>query len=206
MKIYCRVLNFLIVIIVEKALERRGVKVWNDEQWILSFHAGNPAAFEAIIKHYQGYVFAIVLNFVTENEAPDIAQEVFLQLYRSLPRFESNNLKAWIGKITVRKAIDWKRSHPRFGEEQNNIDITTIKDNITLMPDELIIKEDNRQRIQSICRNLPSRYGRVIIKYYYENKSYQQIAREEGVNLRTIESRLYRARNLIRQQWKEEQG
>lgn len=187
-------------------MERRGVKVWNDEQWLLSFRAGNPAAFETIIKHYQGYVFAIILNLVTENEAADIAQEVFLQLYRSLPRFESNNLKAWIGKITVRKAIDWKRSHPRFNKEINDIDITNVKDNITLMPDELIIKEDNRQRIQAICQNLPSRYGRVIIKYYYEDKSYQQIAREEGVNLRTIESRLYRARSLIRSKWKEEQG
>jgi len=172
----------------------------------LSFRAGNPAAFETIIKHYQGYVFAVILNFVNENEAPDIAQEVFLQLYRFLPRYESNNLKAWIGKITVRKAIDWKRSHPRLSEELNDIDIAAIPDNLSLMPDEFIIKQENRQRIQTVCQNLPSRYGRVIIKYYYENKSYQQIAREEGVNLRTVESRLYRAKNLIRSKWKEEQG
>ena len=187
-------------------MERRGVKVWNDEQWLLSFRAGNPAAFEKIIKHYQGYVFAIILSFVNENEAPDIAQEVFLQLYRSLPRYESNNLKAWIGKITVRKAIDWKRSHPPQVQELNDIDITTIRDNISLMPDEFIINQENRQQIRSICQNLPSRYERVIIKYYYENKSYQQIAHEEGVNLRTVESRLYRAKNLIRSKWKEEQG
>jgi len=199
-------LKFLIVIISEKAVERRGVKVWSDEQWILSFHAGNPAAFETIIKHYQSYVFAIILSFVNENEAPDIAQEVFLQLYRSLPRYESNNLKAWIGKITVRKAIDWKRSHPPQVQELNDIDITTIRDNISLMPDEFIINQENRQQIRSICQNLPSRYERVIIKYYYENKSYQQIAHEEGVNLRTVESRLYRAKNLIRSKWKEEQG
>ncbi len=201
-------MKFLIVIISEKAVERRGVKVWSDEQWLLSFHAGNPAAFETIIKHYQSYVFAIILNFVNENEAPDIAQEVFLQLYRSLPRYESNNLKAWIGKITVRKAIDWKRTHPQFSGEYSNsdIDITTIPDNIAFLPDEFIINQENRQRVKNICQNLPSRYGRVILKYYYENKSYQQIAREEGVNLRTVESRLYRARNLIRSKWKEEQG
>jgi RNA polymerase sigma factor, sigma-70 family len=149
-------------------------------------------------------VFAIILNFVSQNEASDIAQEVFLQLYRSLPQFESNNLKAWIGKITVRKAIDWKRSHARYKEEPDDSDITSVKDD-SLMPDEIVIKEENRQMLLAICRNLPPRYGRVIIKYYFENKSYQQIAREEGVNLRTIESRLYRAKHMIRSQWKEEQ-
>lgn len=149
-------------------------------------------------------MFAIILNFVSQNEASDIAQEVFLQLYRSLPQFESNNLKAWIGKITVRKAIDWKRSHARYKEEPDDSDITSVKDD-SLMPDEIVIKEENRQMLLAICRNLPPRYGRVIIKYYFENKSYQQIAREEGVNLRTIESRLYRAKHMIRSQWKEEQ-
>jgi RNA polymerase sigma factor (sigma-70 family) len=206
-KIFCRVLNFLLVIIVERELERRRVKVWNDEQLILSFRAGNPSAFETIIKHYQGYVFAIILSFVNGNEASDIAQEVFLQLYRSLPGYKSDNLKAWIGKITVHKAIDWKRSHQtRFDMEPNNIDIMALQDNMAQAPDEFVISQENRQRIRALCHNLPSRYGRVIIKYYYENKSYQQIAREEGVNLRTVESRLYRARNLIRQKWKEEQG
>lgn len=170
----------------------------------MSYRRGDPNAFETIIQHYQGYVFAVILNFVSQNEAPDIAQEVFLQLYRSLPHFESNNLKAWIGKITAHKAIDWKRSHVRYNEEPDDSDITNIKDN-SMMPDEFVIKQENQQMIRAIWRNLPSRYGRVITKYYFENKSYQQIAREEGVNLRTIESRLYRAKHMIRSRWKEEQ-
>jgi RNA polymerase sigma factor (sigma-70 family) len=84
--------------------------------------------------------------------------------------------------------------------------MTTLKDNMTIMPDEFIINQENRQRIQALSRSLPARYGRVILKYYYEDKSYQQIAREEGVTLKTVESRLYRAKNMIRQKWKEEQG
>ncbi len=171
----------------------------------MSFRRGDPNAFETMIKHYQGYVFAIILNFVNDNEAPDIAQEVFLQLYRSLPHFQSNHLKAWIGKITVHKAIDWKRSHARYNEGPSDLDINTVTDN-AMMPDEFIIRQENRRQIQTICRSLPSRYARVIIKFYFENKSYLQIAREEGVSLRTIESRLYRAKHMIRSQWKEEQG
>lgn len=169
----------------------------------MAFQAGNPDAFEAIIKQYQGYVFAIVLNFVNVDEAPDVAQEVFLQLFRSLPRYESNNLKAWIGTITARKAIDWKRSHPP--REENDIDMGSLQDTFAVMPDEFIINLDNRRKIKKLCLSLPVRYARVINQYYYENKSYHQIAREEGITVRTVESRLYRARNLIRQKWKEEQ-
>jgi len=189
---------------MKKERERRGVKVWNDEHWVQAFLAGDQDAFELIIQHYQAYVFAIILNFVDENDASDIAQEVFLQLYRSLPQYKPDNLKAWIGKITTHKAIDWKRGHARLGQELTDMDFSLVKDRTVQMPDDLIINSENRQQVQNICMNLPPRYGRIITKYYYENKSYQQIAREEGINVRTVESRLYRARNLIRQKWKEE--
>lgn len=180
------------------------VKVWNDNQMISRFLANDSSAFEAIINHYQSYVFAIVLNFVGENEAPDIAQEIFLQLYRSLPRYRPDNLKAWIGKIAVNKAIDWKRSHARFKQENAELNADTLIDD-HILPDEIIIKQENQLRLQTICRTLPPRYKRVITKYYYENKSYRQIAQEEGISLKTVESRLYRARSFIRQKWKEGQ-
>jgi RNA polymerase sigma factor (sigma-70 family) len=199
-------LQFIIVIISEKEKERRRVKVWNDEKLVLAFLAGDQNAFELLIKHYQAYVFAIILSFVEENDASDIAQEVFLQLYRSLPQYESDNLKAWIGKITVHKAIDWKRKHTRYEQKKIDTDLSLIKDLSVPIPDEFMINQENRRQVQLICSQLPPRYGRIITKYYYENKTYQQIAREEGVNIRTIESRLYRARNLIRQRWKEVQG
>jgi RNA polymerase sigma factor (sigma-70 family) len=169
------------------------------------FLANDPDAFEAIITHYQNYVFAIVLNFVSEDEASDLAQEIFLQLYRFLPRYKPDNLKAWIGKIAVNKAIDWKRSNSQFKQKNIEIDPTTLMDVNSPIPDEIIIKRENQHQIQTICQTLPSKYKRVIIMFYYENKSYQQIAKEEGVSLKTVESRLYRARSLIRQRWKEGQ-
>lgn len=189
---------------MKKKRERRGVKVWNDdEKWVHAFLTGDQAAFELIIKHYQAYVFAIILNFAEENDASDIAQEVFLQLYRSLPQYKTDNLKAWISKITIRKAIDWKRRHTRYEQKRTDTNLDLVKDISVLTPDEFIINQENKRQVQSICSQLPPRYGRIITKYYYENKSYQQIAREEGINVRTVESRLYRARNLIRQRWKE---
>ncbi len=50
--------------------------------------SGNEQAFCEIVETYKGYVFAIILNFIKDNYiAEDIAHEVFLQAYRSLPQF-----------------------------------------------------------------------------------------------------------------------
>lgn len=105
----------------------------------------------------------------------------------------------------MNKAIDWKRSHSRSSWDNIELDTNLIDINSPI-PDELIIKQENHNQIQTICETLPPIYERVIILFYYENKSYQQIAKEEGISLKTVESRLYRARSLIRQRWMEGQA
>lgn len=60
--------------------------VWRSRQ-------GDQEAFAQIVNLYKAYVFAVILNFVGEtDEAENIAQEVFLQIYRSFPRYRSQNL------------------------------------------------------------------------------------------------------------------
>jgi RNA polymerase sigma factor (sigma-70 family) len=187
---------------VEGMAGKEAVKVWDDELWWQSYTSGDDRAFERLVEHYQNYVFAIILNFTGPDEAADIAQEVFLTIYRSLPGFQLHNLKAWIGKVTVNKAIDWKRRWSRCELEQPEIDITTIPETVS-GPEETLLVEEEERMLKEICRSLPPIYQQTVNKYYYEKKSYQQIAREEGVSVRTVESRLYRARALIRQRWKE---
>jgi RNA polymerase sigma factor (sigma-70 family) len=71
---------------------------------------GEQDAFTLLVEKYKGYVFAIILSFVRDEEtAKDIAQEVFLQVYRSLASYRQQNFKGWIGRITANKAIDYKR-------------------------------------------------------------------------------------------------
>lgn len=81
-----------------------------DMELIKQTLSGNEEAFAKIIDRYKGYIFAVILNFIKEHdEAENIAQEVFLQIYISLPEYKTQNFKGWIGKIAANKAIDWKR-------------------------------------------------------------------------------------------------
>jgi RNA polymerase sigma factor (sigma-70 family) len=180
------------------------VKVWNDKEWIQRFLTGDTKAFEDFINNYKAYVFAIILRFIKDPEdVQDIAQDVFLQLYRSLPDYQPDHLKAWIGKITANKAIDWKRRQVKYELENGEIDLSHIADDRRASPDQVLIQQEREFNIRALYSTLPAQYSRIVIKYHFEDKSYQQIAREEGISVKTVESRLYSARKLMRDRWKE---
>jgi RNA polymerase sigma-70 factor, ECF subfamily len=69
---------------------------------------GDVQAFREIVERYQGLVFRIIYHYIgRRNEVEDLAQEVFLKLYRSLPRFDKGRpLQAWISKITGNHCVD----------------------------------------------------------------------------------------------------
>lgn len=182
------------------------IAVWNDAAWLELYKTEDQQTFEVLIEHYKAYVFAIILRFVDNtDDAQDIAQEVFLQIYRSLPSFQPDHLKAWVGRITTNKAIDWKRKKQRSvqGYELSDTDIGKPLADSLPNPEEAFISKEREVYIRELCSSLPDRYRTVLIKYHFQDKSYQQIAREEGISVKTVETRLYRARKLLRQLWKE---
>lgn len=182
------------------------VAVWNDAAWVELYKTNEPQAFEVLIEHYKAYVFAIILRFVDNmDDAQDIAQEVFLQIYRSLPSFQPDHLKAWVGRITTNKAIDWQRKKQRRVQEYELSDIDVVKPLADSFPnpEEDFISREREDCLRGLCSSLPDRYRTVLVKYHFQDKSYQQIAREEGISVKTVETRLYRARKLLRQLWKE---
>ncbi|HWP95501.1 MAG TPA: RNA polymerase sigma factor [Syntrophomonadaceae bacterium] len=182
------------------------VKVWEDELWVEPFPDRDSRDFEAVIEEYKAYVFAIILRFVSNrDDVQDIAQDVFMQIYRSLPAYQPDHLKAWIGRITINKAIDWKRKQGRIPKIAESYQDDFMNPDVRPGPDidEQIVQKEREQQVRDLCSKLPPRYNRVLIKYHFQEKSYQQIAREEGISVKTVESRLYRARRLLRERWEE---
>ncbi len=185
---------------------REVITVWNEEMWVERIIAEDAQAFEDFIEHYKAYVFAIIFRFVnSEHDAQDIAQEVFLQVYRSIASYQSNHFKAWVGKIATNKAIDWKRKQSRIKEQgepfEGQLENIARADEPGL--EEIIIKSEGEAYLRRQISSLSPAYRKVLIKHHFQEKSYQQIAREEGISIKTVESRLYRARKLLRQRWKE---
>ncbi len=79
-----------------------------DAQLVKATLAGEPHAFEEIVERYQRLVFHIIYHYLgRRDEVEDLAQEVFLKVFRSLETFDAKRpLKAWISRITANTCLD----------------------------------------------------------------------------------------------------
>ncbi|WP_336790872.1 RNA polymerase sigma factor [Paenibacillus sp. MMO-177] len=180
-----------------------------DEQWITAIKNGGPAAFQTFVDEYGPYIYRTVFAVIrSPHDAEDVTQEALLQIYRSLPEFRMDGFKTWITRIAVNKAIDWKRSRMRKPEEL--VDSLTGLEAEGMMADRglaveaAVIDREEQRQVREQVQQLPDNYREVVTAYYMENKSYEEIAVQTGLEKKSVESRLYRARNWIKRHWRKE--
>jgi len=188
-------------------MERRG-GMERESLLIKESIEGSEKAFANIVNNYKNYIFAIILNFIKDyGEAENVAQEVFLQIYTSLPTYDNDNFKAWISKIAANKSIDWiRRKKTKFREEavENTMELIDSTASDKNNPEISIVDKERKEVLTRALNNMPEIYRVVIEKFYFQEKSYEMIAKEEDVPIKTIASRLYRAKILLKEKWREE--
>ncbi|MCX7745807.1 MAG: RNA polymerase sigma factor [Clostridia bacterium] len=179
-----------------------------DELLVKRAQNGSQDAFRQIVEKYKSFIFAICMNIARDpQEAENLSQETFIQIYRSLGKYESRGFKTWIGRIATNKAIDWKRKHKQ--ETLNKVIYLDDADVLNMHEEdrlyEHLAKKEDREKLFKMFEALPEMYSTVLKKYYMQSKSYQEISIEEGISLKTVESRLYRAKKAIRKKWEEDE-
>lgn len=176
------------------------IQMESDEQLVESILKGNQQQYRELILRYQSRVLAVALK-VTNNrkDAEDISQEVFLQLYRSLGNFNGDSsFSTWIYRITMNKAIDYKRKQERQLEQEPEDLIASLPETNSLSPEEALLKNLDKELIHSYLIELPPAYRDVLKLYYFDELSYSEISMKLNVAVKTVESRLYRAKRLIK--------
>ncbi len=80
----------------------------SDRELVESVLGGDGSAFQPLVERYQNLVFNIVFHYMgRREEVEDIAQEVFLKVYRSLSKYDPERpLKAWVSRITTNSCLD----------------------------------------------------------------------------------------------------
>lgn len=88
--------------------------------------AGDPRAFEALVRRYRKRIFALALHMTgSTSEADDIAQEVFLRAYRALPAFEGRSqFFTWVYRMAVNRSLNARRDRARRGEDSLDAGLT----------------------------------------------------------------------------------
>jgi len=177
-----------------------------DEEIVSYIVKGKTELFSVIIDRYQSKVFSTVYHYThDQEEARDLTQEIFIKLYNNLQSYKSKaSFSTWLYRIAVNRCIDWTRKKKLqtvsafYDSSDEEIDIyDTIADRVE-SPEEALIKQENKVYIRKVVEDLPEIYKTVIILYYFEDFSPQEISDITGVPKRTIETRLYRGKNLLK--------
>jgi RNA polymerase sigma factor (sigma-70 family) len=183
----------------------KGERTINEEALIEKVLDGNDRAFRLLVEKYRNDVFRTIFAVLRDQkEVEDAAQEVFMKIYLSLPQYQNQGFKTWITRIAVNQAIDIKRKQARRREEvaeELELPLAGIaKDSV----EKEILETDRRRLVRKKLDELPDNYRDVIYGFYIAEKSYQQMAEEQNVQVKTIEMKLYRARHWMKRNWKED--
>jgi RNA polymerase sigma-70 factor (ECF subfamily) len=169
--------------------------------------AGREDGFEELVRRYQRPIAAYVYRMVGDYEAAlDLTQEVFIKVYNSLRRYRSEfKFSTWIYRIAHNSAVDYlRRSNSReqaltseFEGEQYDLPLESRR----LSPEQESERAERRAEIEMVVRQLPTAYRELVQLRHAHDMSYDEIAEVTGLPLGTVKNRLFRAREVMRQQF-----
>jgi len=174
------------------------------EQEILqNLKSGQSGIFRKLVEHFQGKVINTCFGFVQNIEdAEDIAQEVFIEVYRSINTFkEEAKLSTWIYRIATNKSLDFIRKRnrkKRFAESKRIIGIDNPVENIVTDDYKHPQKElENTERIKILhqaINTLPENQKISFTLSKYEGLSNKEIADILNTSISSVESLMFRAK------------
>ncbi|WLR53338.1 sigma-70 family RNA polymerase sigma factor [Bacillus tianshenii] len=172
-----------------------------DEKLVRQVLAGNEHAFRILVATYHQPLFKAVYPILrNEKDAEDAVQESFIRIYYALPRYQFQGLKTWMTRIAVNHAIDMKRKAMRQVEAVHEPIQQAGGENL----ETFVIRKEEHEAIRRKLAELPTNYRDVIQAFYIDEKSCREIASDEEVTIKTVETKLYRARQWMKKNWKEE--
>jgi RNA polymerase sigma-70 factor (ECF subfamily) len=176
-----------------------------DRELIAAILEGSEAAFAALVDRYKDRVFRLLGRYCRDAvECEDLAQEVFLRVFRKLNTFQhESQFFTWLYRITVNAATDHlsraSRRRLRLVEEDIEFDDAAV-DRDDQSPVAPLLGAELAAVTRKIVESLPEKYRTILILREFEDLSYNDIARVLQCQLGTVESRLFRARQRFREQ------
>ena len=178
-----------------------------DRDLVISASRGLEGGFEELVRRYQRPISAYVYRMVGNHEsALDLTQEIFIKVYGSLSRYRPEfKFSTWIYKIAHNAAIDHLRRNVGRerslinGTESDNYDLPIECEGLS--PEQQSEREERRMEIESVVRSLPTAYRELIVLRHSQDLTYEEIVDVTGLPLGTVKNRLFRAREMMRQQF-----
>jgi RNA polymerase sigma factor (sigma-70 family) len=179
----------------------------SDGQLVIECLHGNERAFEGLYKRYSPALFKCIFNMLRDYDlACDILQQVFLQLYLSLPTLHTGKpLKSWLFQVARNRCLDQLRRKRvvRYSEldaynEEDESELLTFVPDPHPLPEEVAERHDVRDRLLSAIQCLPPRFRSVVFLRYTRQLTFPEIGKALGMPEATAKTYFSRAKPLLR--------
>ena len=153
----------------------------------------DPEGMRLFYERYAGYLTAVCTRYVPDRaSAQDILQDALLQIFNAAARFEyrgEGSLKAWAGRITVNRALNWLKAQGRL----------RFVEDLPDMPEEEVadVRKVPPAVLQDFIKSLPDGYRTVFNLVVFEQKSHKEIAALLGIKEDSSASQFFRARAAL---------
>ena len=197
----------------ERSAEAQSGEGLSDAQIMLRVKAGDDSAFDYLVQKYR----RPMLNFMyrmahNAAAAEDMAQEVFLRVYRSRQNYEASaKFTTWLYRIASNLAVNHARDtrHERpettvsLDEPDHSTGLTMDLPGDSLTAEEAIVRRERLAAIRQRVQALPERQRMAVVMHKYQQMDYRQIAEILKLSESAIKSLLFRAYETLRVQLKE---
>ena len=177
-------------------------------EWTLieQLKQGDEAAFKTIVETWQNMVYNTAIGIVQNAEdAEDITQEVFVQVYQSISSFKGDSkFSTWLYRIAITKSLDHERRKKRkkrfafvkslFGEESE----VMVHPPDFNHPGVMLDKKEDAATLFNVINKLPENQRIAFTLHKLEGLSYQEVSEVMKTTVSSVESLMHRAKNNLR--------
>jgi RNA polymerase sigma-70 factor, ECF subfamily len=175
-----------------------------DDELIERVRKGEVRLFAELVQRYQDPVYGMTLRFIrSAADAEDCAQEAFLRAYRGLEGFKGGSMfSTWLYRIAWNICADWLRRNRKPGRAAAVIDDASGVADARVDLEEDLLADEEKREVRRALDGLDQKYRNVLILLYFQKLSYDQIGAVLDIPIKTVETRLYRARKLLKESLK----
>jgi RNA polymerase sigma-70 factor (ECF subfamily) len=174
-----------------------------DQLLIALLKKNDPSAMEALFKAYHASLCRVAYRMIKDtDQAKDIAQEVFIKLWKNRQSLQINTtLEGYLKRAVINTALNHLESGSRYSKQSlESSDLTSRAANTvehTVMADEL------SQKASQAIHDLPLRTRMVFTLIRVEDMSYSEVSEALGISLKAVEKEMMKALRLLREALKE---
>jgi len=171
----------------------------SDRELVLRLQCGELDALGCLYNRYRHMVFSTAFAITGETEAAkDLLQDVFLRLHRFVDRFDPERpLKPWLYRMTANLSYTWMKRNHRGLSLLKEAAERIFHNFEPISPQELAEEKDDWKQVQLALFDLPWRQRVVVVLYYLNDLSIQEISSSLEVPEGTVKSRLHYGRRAL---------